>query len=308
MCRALLYLGPPTPLDWLLLEPDNSLVRQALTPQMLRMLNIAGFGAMAWDPASRAPEQPFRYSSTSVAVFDRNLKALAGKVAASCALAHVRGVSYSSEAAISQENTHPFCFPGARLALAHNGDLHRAPEMRPTLLARMRPEVGRLIAGSTDSEWIYALLLSQLRDPFGPSDGPELIDALGRTLEILGETRRAHGVDTSSSVNLFIANGELALAARYCFDFGRYRTAQPALLHEANLDYLSLWYTQGREFGLHDGEWKMIGGEDGADALIVASEPLTRDATTWLEVPEYSLLCAEARPGGPRLTLQSLRP
>src|SRR3546814_13335292 len=42
MCRALLYLGQPTPLGWLLLEPDNSLVRQALTPQMLHMLNIAG--------------------------------------------------------------------------------------------------------------------------------------------------------------------------------------------------------------------------------------------------------------------------
>lgn len=47
MCRALLYLGRPVPLDWLLLRPDNSLVRQALTPQMLHLLNIAGFGAMA---------------------------------------------------------------------------------------------------------------------------------------------------------------------------------------------------------------------------------------------------------------------
>src|SRR5690606_6290133 len=156
MCRALLYLGRPAPLDWLLLEPDNSLVRQALTPQMLHMLNIAGFGVMAWDPSSRDPNRPFRYSSTGVAVFDRNLKALAQKVSAGCALAHVRGVAYSSDAAISHENTHPFCFPGARVALAHNGDLHRIREMRPDLLRRMRPEVARLIAGSTDSELIYA--------------------------------------------------------------------------------------------------------------------------------------------------------
>jgi glutamine amidotransferase len=307
MCRALLYLGRPAPLDWLLLEPDNSLVRQALTPQMLHMLNIAGFGVMAWDPASRAPEQPFRYSSTSVAPFDRNLKALAGKVAASCALAHVRGVAYTADVAISHENTHPFCFPGARIALAHNGDLHRIREMRPALLRHIRPQLARLIAGSTDSEWIYALLLSQLGDPFGLSDGPELREAVSRTLAILREVRRELGIDASSSVNLFIANGRLAMAARYCFDFGRYRTEDPAQVHEANLSYLSLWYTQGREFGLHDGEWKMIGGEDSADSLIVASEPLTRDATTWLEVPEYSLLCAEAGPGGPRLTLQPLR-
>lgn len=307
MCRALLYLGRPVPLDWLLLRPDNSLVRQALTPQMLHMLNIAGFGAMAWDRGSRAPETPFRYSSPGVAVFDRNLTALASKVSASCALAHVRGVAYSSEVAISHENTHPFCFAGARVALAHNGDLYRIREMRPDLLRHMRPEVARLIAGSTDSEWIYALLLSQLRDPFGPSDGPELCDAVARTLSILREVRLAHGVDVSSSANLFITNGAVAVAARYCFDFGRYRTEDPAQVHEANLGYLSLWYTLGREFGLHDGEWKMIGGEESADSVLIASEPLTRDATAWLEVPEYSLICAEPSASGPRVACQPLR-
>src|SRR5690606_9099697 len=108
----------------------------------------------------------------------------------------------------------------------------------------------------------------------------------------------------SSSVNLFVTNGEVALALRWCFDFGRYRTDDPAQVHEANLTYLSLWYTLGREFGRHDGEWKTIGGEESADSVIVASEPLTRDATSWLEVPEYSLLCAERATAGPRLRLQ----
>jgi CRP-like cAMP-binding protein len=45
------------------------------------------------------------------------------------------------------------------------------------------------------------------------------------------------------------------------------------------------------------GEWKMIGGPEGADAVIVASEPLTRDVATWVEVPEYSALCV-SRDGG----------
>jgi len=34
----------------------------------------------------------------------------------------------------------------------------------------------------------------------------------------------------------------------------------------------------------------MLGGPDSARAMLLASEPLTRDESTWLEVPEYSLV------------------
>jgi hypothetical protein len=89
-------------------------------------------------------------------------------------------------------------------------------------------------------------------------------------------------------LNLFIATGTKVLGVRYCFDFGCYSKEQPEGVHEANLSYLSLWYTTGRDFGLHEGEWKMIGGEETATSLLIASEPLTKDTTFWSEVPEYS--------------------
>ena len=127
MCRALLYLGEPVLLDNLLFQPDSALVRQSYMPKMLHLLNLAGFGMRAWDPASRAPEVPFAYASDALPVFDRNLKALAEKIAASCVLAHVRGVPYHTRAEISSQNVHPFHFAGVPLALAHNGDLARFP-------------------------------------------------------------------------------------------------------------------------------------------------------------------------------------
>ena len=65
------------------------------------------------------------------------------------------------------------------------------------------------------------------------------------------------------------------------------------------MNYLSLWYTLGRDYGLHDGEWKMTGGAENADSMMVASEPLTRDTAAWVEVPEYSALLAELRRGQP---------
>jgi len=109
-----------------------------------------------------------------------------------------------------------------------------------------------------------------------------------RTLAIIRDVRAKHGIAIASSVNLFITNGREAIGVRYCFDYGCYRTERPEQVHEADLSFLSLWYTTGRAFGLHEGEWKMVGGEHAADSMIIASEPLTVDTASWLEVPEYS--------------------
>jgi glutamine amidotransferase len=306
MCRALLYLGQPVLLDNLLFQPDSALIRQSYMPKMLHMLNLAGFGMRAWDPGSRNPTAPFSYASDSLPVFDRNLKNLAGKVAASCVLAHVRGVAYSTQVEISTQNVHPFQFEGIPLAFAHNGDLARFAEMRAGLSGRIRPELARRIRGTTDSEWMYALLLSQLEDPMIPPTGAQLVEAIRSMLAILREERARLGIDTSSSVNLFVTDGRQVAAVRYCFDFGRYATTDASRVHEANLRFLSLWFTAGRDYGLHEGEWRMTGGADAADSILIASEPLTRDVDSWVEVPEYSVLHAEIRGGRPVLELQYL--
>jgi glutamine amidotransferase len=306
MCRALLYLGKPVLLDNLLFQPDSALVRQSYMPKMLHMLNLAGFGMRAWDPASHDAATPFAYASDSLPVFDRNLKNLAGKVAAGCVLAHVRGVAYSTQVEISLQNVHPFQFPGVPLVLAHNGDLARFAEMRPGLARHVRPELARMVKGTTDSEWIYALVVSQLDDPYAAPAADALVAAVKAAIAILREERARLAIDTSSSVNLFLSDGTQVAALRYCFDFGRYSTADAARLHEANLGFLSLWYTVGRGYGLHDGEWKMTGGAENADSILIASEPLTRDVASWVEIPEYALLHARMNGGRPAVSLHYL--
>src|SRR5258706_57644 len=193
MCRALLYLGEPVLLDNLLFQPDSALVRQSYMPKMLHMLNLAGFGMRAWSPASHDPQTPFAYASDSLPVFDRNLKNLAAKVAAGCVLAHVRGVAYSTQVEISLQNVHPFQFPGVPLTLAHNGDLARFAEMRPGLARHVRPELARHIRGTTDSEWIYSLVVSQLDEPHAPHRlraAHARCRRLGRGARVLDAARR----------------------------------------------------------------------------------------------------------------------
>jgi glutamine amidotransferase len=178
--------------------------------------------------------------------------------------------------------------------------------MKPLLAAHLRPEYLAQIHGTTDSEWIYALFLSQLADPHAALEEAAAFDALQRTLAILRDVRARLGINVSSSVNLFITNGRQLVALRYCFDFGCYATDDPSRVHEANVNFLSLWYTLGRDYALHDGEWKMTGGAENADSILVASEPLTKDIAAWVELPEYGALFAEIRGGRPKVTLRLL--
>jgi predicted glutamine amidotransferase len=306
MCRALLYLGQPVLLDNLLFQPDSALIRQSTMPRMLHMLNLAGFGLRAWDPASNDPARAFSYYSQSLPVFDRNLQNLAQKIRPSCVLGHVRGVAYSTRVEISLQNVHPFHFREVPLVLAHNGDLADFARMKPLLAAHIRPEFLAQIHGTTDSEWIYALFVSRYAKSLETLEEDALFAAIQDTLGILREARARLGIALSSSVNLFVANGSQLAAVRYCFDFGCYRTEDPAKVHEANLNFLSLWYTLGRDYALHDGEWKMTGGAENADSIIVASEPLTRDTAAWVELPEYGALFAEIRNGRPHVAVRLL--
>lgn len=291
MCRVLMYAGEPVSLDSLLFRPNNSLVRQTIHPQMLDMQSLAGFGMLAWDLASRRPVEPFVYRSVEIPLFDPNLKALATKLDVSTVLAHARGVSFEGNPLIGPESLHPFHYPECRVALAHNGFLAHFEDMRFALTRHIKPLIARRMRSNTDSEWIYALLMSQLDDPAAECSADDAVRAVEKTLKILREERRSHGISTPSAVNLFMTNGDWLVSIRFTFDFGCYDMSDVEKLRDSGQSYLGVWYTSGRSYGLRDGEWKMLAEKAGEGAsVLVSSEPLTRDTSTWFEVPEYSAL------------------
>jgi glutamine amidotransferase len=306
MCRVLMYKGTPVLADHLLYQPDNSLIKQTHSSQMLDMFNLAGFGMTAWDRSSHVPEEPFRYHSPHIPIFDRNLKALAGKLRVSTMIAHVRGVPYNEKVTVGEQNAHPFQFPGARLALAHNGDLADFARMRFSLLKHVNPAIASHIRGNTDSEWIYAVFLSRFADPYASQESARIVAAVTETIAIIREVRRELGIGLCSPTNLFISDGERLVAVRYTFDFGCYDPTDAETARASTHKFLSLWYTTGHDYGFHDEEWKMIGGAHRADSVLLASEPLTRDTSTWLEVPEYSACYAETDNGRLHLRIKYL--
>jgi glutamine amidotransferase len=288
MCRALMYLGKPILIDDLLYRTDSSLVKQAYQPRyMVEFNNLAGFGLIAWNEHSEFSEKPFTYRTTTLPFFDRNLKALVTKTRANCLIAHVRGAPYSEKSVIDSRNIHPFKFDDVGIALAHNGDLFEFKKMRYDLIDHMKPEFADNIEGTTDSECVYALLMSQLAVSPNQADMKAIVDALYKTIHIIRKVRAKKSINQASPLNLFITNSKCLIATRFVFDFGHFTRKH----NRDDLSYQSLWFTVGKEYGFENGEFKMLFG-DKPSSVIVASEPLTSDTTTWLEVPEYSIFTA----------------
>ena len=294
MCRVLSYLGQPIVIEELLYQPDNSFIKQSYHPKyMSHLLNLAGFGMAAWDNTSHQQRFPYLYKTPQLPFYDENLRSLAKKIAPHCLLAHLRGVAYDSNLIVSLQNVHPFVFNGSNLALAHNGALFNFEKMKFDLLEFIKPEFRIDIQGTTDSEWIYAVLLSQLSSKDSKLTVEEISNAIIETLKILQQTRHKHKIAINSPVNIFVTNGEFIAATRFVLDYGWQPAGLKGIEH---FTYHSLFYTYGERYGFYDDEYKMKASKT-KSSIIIASEPLTEDTTTWVEVPEYTLIVASMNAG-----------
>jgi len=289
-------MGPPVVIDDLLYKPDSSLVRQSYEPQLLEMLNLGGFGMVSWDESSPNPKTPLKYRTTDLPIFDQNLKALAEKMRSNCLLAHIRGIAYRADSGFGPHNLHPFYYPHQRWAMAHNGDLAGFNEMRHDLLDHVTPSLRCNIQGTTDSEVVYALVLSEL-ERNGENKPSDLVTAITHTISTLREVRAAHGIEINSAMNLLFSDGTSTVGLRFTFDYGCFPTDNPTQILQGNFNYLSLWYTMGERYECLDGVWQMTGDPQSTNAVAVASEPLTREVTGWVELPEYSIFMVDRESG-----------
>lgn len=167
MCRVLAYIGPEVPLESLLLTPSNSLVNQALDPEHYPDLQLAGWGFGAWSEHLLEPEKPLVYRRPMPAFYDDNAQGIIPSLQASTVLAHVRAALYNSTAVLVDENCHPFSFDQTPWILAMNGELPHWMLLQRELLQHCEDRYLAQMRGSTDTEFLYVLLLSLLE---GDSD------------------------------------------------------------------------------------------------------------------------------------------
>ncbi len=307
MCRLLGYIGAPVSLSDLVFKSDQSLAVQAYSSNTQNFLNVAGIGFAAWQNNSVNPRVPFSYHSTDLPMYDRNLQRLTEKITTNCAVGHIRATGYmpGSSNIITIPNCHPFQFRNTDIVLAHNGGLSNFDAIKLQITNLCHEQYSLEVQGNTDSEWIYALLMSKLGEKVEARSAAEIADATLNTLAEIRAVRESAGINTHSAANLIISNGKCLIATCFTYDFGCY----DELVNQAVLspEMHSLWYSMGNQFGCFNGHWTMKRdeGED-CSSLVLASEPLTNDTSTWVELQKYTMLIVDYSHGQMSLSTREI--
>jgi glutamine amidotransferase len=200
MCRHLAYLGPPTSLQSLLIDPPHGLYRQSWAPRLQRYgtVNADGFG-VGWyadgDPV------PARYRRGIPIWGDPSLLDVARVTRSGAVLAAVR--SATAGMATGESAAAPFA-SGAWL-FSHNGVLDGWPggEWVKSVRDEALGGVLSVMEAMTDSAYLWAMVVGRLRAGLG------LGAALAATI---GAIRAAGG---RGRLNFLATDGRLIAATSY---------------------------------------------------------------------------------------------
>jgi glutamine amidotransferase len=289
MCRVLAYTGPEIPAENLLLKPENSLVNQTLDPERHPQLQLAGWGFGAWSEHLLKPEEPFLYRRPMAAFYDDNAAGIIPSLQVSTLLAHVRAADYNSSTVLADENCHPFSYHETPWIMAQNGDLPNWQLLQRELLRHCKDKYLRQMRGTTDTEFLYVLLLSLLESDSdedvqrGFEEMLRLIVQAMKDLDLVGLTKlkvalvspnRIIGVNSGSGYQ-----GETDPAG----DWRKLRESGPGTDDYALSMLLEPMYLlMGRNFD-HDEtsyDFEVCTIEE-ATSVIFASEPLTDSYEDW---------------------------
>lgn len=238
-----------------LIEAQNSLLRQAVEDERGQS-NPHGWGfAERLEDGSLDYERQAEPASESES-FRREVM----DTPAIATIAHVRRATVGEP---RLENTHPFVADNA--ALAHNGHIGEFEEVRTRMRLAMNTQWRDGIQGSTDSEHIFALLMSRLE----ARTQAAMLDTLSSTISDIQGWASDQGAD--AALNLLWLVDDQLIGSKV----GR-----------------SLYYTE-RDHGY---ECPICGRTHGLDtpdyqAVVVASEQITQEG--WREVPEDNLWWVE---------------
>jgi glutamine amidotransferase len=98
------------------------------------------------------------FKDTQPAWNNINLRELCMATRSDCMIAHVRAASAGT--GVSQVNCHPF--KAGRLLFCHNGRIETAFKIRRAMMDKLTEEAFLSVRGTTDSECIFALILTFL--------------------------------------------------------------------------------------------------------------------------------------------------
>lgn len=160
-----------------------------------------------WGLGLITPSGPVMHKAATPAWGDQSFSAVAQSARARALVAHIRKATVG---AVRPENAHPFRM--GRWMFAHNGSLFGFERLRPLLLQGCMTRLAKQVQGSTDSELLFAYLLSALRRE-GSRSSVRAGAALRSALGTLFQWARQLG-EEPPKVNYILTDGQTLFAQR----------------------------------------------------------------------------------------------
>ncbi|KAG0295957.1 hypothetical protein BGZ96_010488 [Linnemannia gamsii] len=223
-----------------------------------------------------------------------NLIRLANKIKSPLVFAHVRA---STAGSVSESNCHPWQY--GRLMFMHNGNIANFHLIKRKVQESLPDEIFLNVNGNTDSEWAFAVFLSQLKTPLQaePFCHQELKEAVVKTIAKLNAwikdaanattptTPGSLGITTGdgpSMMNFAVTDGVTVVCSRY--------------ISSRHLEAASLYYSSGNRFEkCNSSQYRMVKDNRRQDMVVIASEPLTFEKADWLTIPTNSVMIVTCR-------------
>ncbi|KAL7568577.1 hypothetical protein ACA910_002689 [Epithemia clementina (nom. ined.)] len=170
------------------------------------------------------------FKDTAPAWNNQNLREICVATRSHAILAHVRAASRFAK--VTQENCHPFkC---GRLLFCHNGRIDKFPSIRRKLMDRLTDTAFHFVKGTTDSECLFALILTFLEEDGKADDGVKpkdqdtpfghsrLVQAIKKTYKCV-EKLIKDAIESGkmqnysfSTMNFSLTDGVTAVVTRFC--------------------------------------------------------------------------------------------
>ena len=277
MCRFIAYLGKPIIVDELLVKPSNSLIHQSYSAEeMSKTLNGDGFG-LGWY-VHNISQFPGLFRSISPAWNNNNLLYNAPLIQTDCMFAHIRA---ATEGAISEANSHPFHYE--QFLMMHNGGIQSFGKIKRQLLSLLSDKMFLWIKGQTDSEHIFALLMThfnELRGSGGPLTADQIKLGFQQTFDVLQNLKQQAGIGNEvSTYNMMITDGYRIFGTRFSSD--------------PEEQAPTLYYSSGNRFQCEDGICKMVQDASSEETILIASEKLNGNKNEWTCIPPNHFIAVE---------------
>nr|WP_241188262.1 class II glutamine amidotransferase [Pseudohalocynthiibacter aestuariivivens] len=213
-------------------------------------------------------------------------------------LAHVRASGYDSSVVQTDKNCHPFSFDGTPWIIAQNGALPNWRRLQRELLPHCEDRYLRQMRGTTDTEFLYVLLLSLLK-----GDGDDDVqEGFERLLEVVLQAMKTLNLTALTKLKIaLVAPGRIIGVNYGCGHEGKTNVAgdwKELRNEDMALSMLlePMYVLTGKNFQDHANSYEVdTCPEDEATCAFFASEPLTEDGDAWLNIEFGEIIFLEKK-------------